>query len=135
MPGIELIVRAVVRRGDFVLLARERGSSWYFLPGGHVEHGEPVEAALVREIREELGTPAAVGVFRGAVEHQYGQHHEINLVFEVRIDDAEPSSREDHLEFLWLPASVGTADVRPAPIADLLVSPGGAPVWSGFEPG
>lgn len=50
MPGTtELIVRAVLRRGGRLLLARERGSARSFLPGGHVEPGEPVQAALVRE--------------------------------------------------------------------------------------
>ena len=56
---------------------------------GHVEPGERVEAALVREIAEELGTDARIAGFMGVVEHGYLEdgikHHELNLVFEVRL--------------------------------------------------
>jgi 8-oxo-dGTP pyrophosphatase MutT (NUDIX family) len=54
------IVAAILRDGDRVLLChRSADRRWYpdvwDLPGGHVEDGEKGAAALVREIREELG--------------------------------------------------------------------------------
>ncbi len=57
---------AVVRRGDQVLLAqRSKGGyvgRWGF-PGGHVERGETVIEAAMRELREETGVAAEpVGV-------------------------------------------------------------------------
>lgn len=114
----EIIARAVIRRDSQLLVARQRTKSWSFLPGGHVEPGERVEAAVVRELGEELGTEATIVGFVGAVEHGYIEdgttHHEINLVFEVAITDTEPTSQEDHLEFHWLPLDqLAEADVRP----------------------
>jgi mutator protein MutT len=58
------IVAAFLRDGNRVLLChRSAGRRWYpdvwDLPGGHVEHGEMPSAALVREIREELGIAIA----------------------------------------------------------------------------
>jgi len=51
-------VGAVVFRGDEVLLI-ERGKEplkgWWTLPGGMVEVGERLEAAVVREVMEETG--------------------------------------------------------------------------------
>ena len=55
-------VIAVVRRGERLLLAqRSRGTylgQWGF-PGGHVERGETVIAAAMRELMEETGVHAA----------------------------------------------------------------------------
>lgn len=136
----EIIARAVVRRGDQLLLARQRNKSWSFLPGGHVEPGESVEAALVRELAEELGSDATVNDFVGAVEHGYTEdgttHHEINFVFEVALDSAEPTSQEDHLEFRWLPLDqLDGTDVRPTALKNALVAADDdhAPFWNGWN--
>jgi 8-oxo-dGTP pyrophosphatase MutT (NUDIX family) len=61
---VELVVaRALVIRDGRVLLVRRAGwdsypSAWE-LPGGKVDAGEPVEAALARELFEETGLVAA----------------------------------------------------------------------------
>jgi 8-oxo-dGTP diphosphatase len=54
------IVTGLLRDGDRLLLVhrspnRLRYPNVWDLPGGHVEPGEPPAAALVRELREELG--------------------------------------------------------------------------------
>jgi 8-oxo-dGTP diphosphatase len=99
----EIIARAIIRREGQLLLARQRTKCWWFLPGGHVEPGERVEVALVREISEEMRTKAKITGFVGVVEHGYREdgvsHHELNLVFEVAITDPDPVSQEDHLGF------------------------------------
>lgn len=48
----------VLRRSDEILLQRRRDTGWmdgwYSLPSGHIEDGEPIRRALVREVKEEI---------------------------------------------------------------------------------
>lgn len=134
----ELIARAVAVEDDKILLVRERSSSWYFLPGGHVEPGEPVQAALLRELAEELGARASVGGLIGVVESAYAvggeQHHELNLVFEVALG-GPVESREEHLAFDWVPlGELADAHVRPEPLKLALLQwlARGEPFWHGL---
>lgn len=59
LPAFERhAVRAVVRRGDRILMMRAATGAWKF-PGGGVEDGEPDELALGREVDEECGLAVA----------------------------------------------------------------------------
>jgi 8-oxo-dGTP diphosphatase len=103
-----LAVKALVRRGDSVLLARlsERAvePGRWTLPGGGVDHGESPETALVREVAEETGLVATVGPLLGvndkhltgnAPDGRFEDFHAVNLVFEAAVPvDQEPSVHE-----------------------------------------
>jgi ADP-ribose pyrophosphatase YjhB (NUDIX family) len=137
----EIIARAVIASGDSLLVVRHVAKSWSFLPGGHVEPGEQVEDALVREISEELGVSARIAGFVGVVEHGYVEdgaaHHELNFVFDVQVDEADPCSREDCLEFRWVPrAELPGCDLRPSAVKNALATaPAGAvPFWHPWQP-
>jgi 8-oxo-dGTP diphosphatase len=51
-------------RDKRLLGARSRGKSTYYLPGGKRELGESDEAALIREIKEELSVDLVPGSLR-----------------------------------------------------------------------
>lgn len=103
------LARGIILKDGKVLLAHQKGADHTFLPGGHITKGEKAEAALVREIEEEIGEKAIVKQFIGAVEAAWSEndkhHYEINLVFEVDIPNIDPGepprSLEGHLEFMW----------------------------------
>jgi AcrR family transcriptional regulator len=129
-PRFHLLVRAIVERDGHFLLTREKGSPFAFLPGGHVEPGEPATRALERELREELGVDARVGGYVGAVEHAWSDaagnaHQEVNHLFRVSAASlgATPvASREPQLEVFWCaPEAFDAVDLRPEPVRALLV--------------
>jgi len=75
----------VIRDGDGVLVCRRRldvphGGQWEF-PGGKVEPGEGLEAALHRELREELAIDAVVGPLLFRHQHVYPAHPPVDLSF------------------------------------------------------
>lgn len=57
---IEVVAGVLERNGKFLCAKRKKDGLWEF-PGGKVEPGEGLEAALVRELREELGAEFAAG--------------------------------------------------------------------------
>ncbi len=124
---IELLARAVIIRDRQVLLVRNRRQGNIYLPGGHIEWGEPARSALRREIIEELGRDLRVGRFLGCVEHAFGQGrkrtHEINLFFSVgaRGLSSPLVSQEPKLQFFWQPLkNLGAVDLQPYVLQRLL---------------
>lgn len=104
------IVNAVLVRGGTVLLAK-RGAhraaypgSWSF-PGGHAEPGETLEAALVREVGEEIG--AVPTAFRpiGAIADPHATDIDpitYHLYVVEAWDGGEPSMLGDeHSDLRW----------------------------------
>jgi 8-oxo-dGTP diphosphatase len=81
------VVAAVIEREDRRLLIGQRRKDdssplkWEF-PGGKVRKGEAAEAALARELREELGVTLTKCVEIGRVLHQYaGSPEELEIRF------------------------------------------------------
>jgi 8-oxo-dGTP pyrophosphatase MutT (NUDIX family) len=55
-----------------ILVIRERGANTYKLPGGHIELGEKIEDAVIREVLEETGIPTRFEAVLGmASTHPY----------------------------------------------------------------
>ncbi|MFC7230110.1 NUDIX domain-containing protein (plasmid) [Salinirubellus salinus] len=74
VPRRRVGVKALITRGEQVLLTRERrsdGTIYHSLPGGGVEPGETPYEALSRELREELDCTAAIGEQVGSCSYQH----------------------------------------------------------------
>ncbi len=117
---IEVLVRAIIQDKGKILVCKKKGNNYYFFPGGHIDFGESAEKALVREIREELGLKIKKYSFIGGSEHLFTEdgrkHHEINLVFEVKVKKLKFESKENHIDF-YLKTKEDLIKERVLPIA------------------
>jgi 8-oxo-dGTP diphosphatase len=111
----ELAVAAVVVSHDRLLLVR-RGhgpaAGEWSVPGGRVERGEVLAAAVAREVREETGVEVVCGPLLGWVERIDDDHHYVILDFEATaLEDAVPVPGDDAAEAAWVPVD-DVADLR-----------------------
>jgi len=84
VPRPEVAVGAVcVRDGRLLIVRRGRGVAVgrWSLPGGRVEPGETLEAAVRRELLEETGLDVTVGALCGIAERISERAHYVILDF------------------------------------------------------
>jgi 8-oxo-dGTP diphosphatase len=100
-----IVVAAVMQRNGRILICRRTPEQphplkWEF-PGGKVEAGETPEAALVRELEEELGVQATIESEITRYQFAYPGKKPIQLIFfSVRHFADEPQNRVFH-EMRW----------------------------------
>ena len=112
-----VVVAAILERQDRRLLIGQRRKNdssalkWEF-PGGKVQNGESPEAALARELREELGVTLTKCAEIGRVHHRYAN---ITDELEIRFYAASFSEPEvtpvSFEQIVWvLPRELGDYD-------------------------
>ena len=120
MPSvIHVAVGVLIDDSNCVLLARRQKGThlegyWEF-PGGKVESGETVEAALARELSEELGVEIDETSPLMTVSHDYGEKQVLLDVHRVRSWTGEPHGAEGQ-PIAWV--SLSTLDDYKVPEAN-----------------
>jgi 8-oxo-dGTP diphosphatase len=130
-----VVAGLVVDDAGLVLITRRRaeqpmGGFWEF-PGGKLEPGESPVAALVRELREEIGATVEVGAIWDVLFHAYPAFDLLMLVYRCRLVAGEVAQAIDVAAVAWCPPAGLTAyDVLPAdaPLVARLVAEG-PPPW------
>ena len=104
----QLAVSGAIFRDDKILLvrrARSPAKGFYSLPGGRVEFGESLHAALHREVDEETGLKIEiVGLagWREVLPESAGSGHYLIMSFAARWMGKEPVLNEELDDFKWL---------------------------------
>lgn len=111
---VEVVAAVIERRdGSFLLAQRPRGkvyAGYWEFPGGKVEPGEPLPAALQRELHEELGIDVEIA-HPWIVQTYTYPHATVRLnFFRVRAWQGEPHGKEDQ-QLAW--QRVSTLAVAP----------------------
>jgi 8-oxo-dGTP diphosphatase len=126
----KLVVAGLVVRDGLVLITQRRADQalplqWEF-PGGKVEPSEAPVAALVRELREEIGVTVEVGRIWDVLFHAYDAFDLVMLVYACRLVEGEPRAVEV-ADLAWAPpGELPRWDILPAdrPLVERLVSEG-----------
>lgn len=133
--NIHALSRAVIIDQNHILLCQtlDLPNNFYFLPGGHIEHGESAENAVLRELFEECGVNARIKRFLGCLEHSFEpghnsicHNHEYNFIFEAESEslkkDIDIPQLEEHIKFIWMPLDdLSEYDIRPEPFEKLII--------------
>ena len=123
-PVVLVVAVALVDADGRVLLARRpegkaMAGLWEF-PGGKVRDGETPEAALIRELSEELGidvSASCLAPFTFA-SHAYDDFHLVMPLYVCRVWQGQAAAREGQ-ELAW---------VRPQRLADYAMPPADEPL-------
>jgi 8-oxo-dGTP diphosphatase len=111
---LRLVVAALILRGTAgaesgleVLICQRKPDQpmslkWEF-PGGKIEPGESSEAALVRELNEELGISAVIGRRVARIRHKYRNGGTIDLQFFVVREFNGPLENRIFNDMRWVP--------------------------------
>ena len=115
---ITQVVAALIWDGNQFMICQRpahkaRGLLWEFV-GGKVEPGETMQAALIRECREELAVELAVGEVFMQVLHEYPDITVELILFHATIAQGVPQKLE-HEDIRWItPAQIKDYDFCPA---------------------
>ena len=121
LPIVPIVSVALFdNQGRVLLQQRPKGKAmaglWEF-PGGKIQSGETPEAALCRELDEELGITVAESDLEafGFASHRYDTFHILLLLWVCRRWQGTPTSRETQVLDWVLPAAMND---YPMPAAD-----------------
>lgn len=114
------VVCALIARAGRILLAQRPADKhlplkWEF-PGGKVEPGEEATAAIVREIREELGCEVIITQARPRFLHDYKTVIIEMIPFVCVLDQNSPAPHpHEHIALAWVePGKLSDYDLAPA---------------------
>ena len=104
MKHIDVVAAVIIKDRQVFAAQRnakgEVGLKWEF-PGGKTEPGESNEAALARELHEELGIKADIGAFLTTVNHEY-QTFALSMHCYLATIRAGDIHLAEHLDSRWL---------------------------------
>ncbi len=127
----------IIQKDNKYLILNVDNSSYYHIPGGHIEIEEDSLVAITREIKEELGYTVKDAKLFCIQENFYEKnnisHHGVEYYYLIETEeDIEPIDRvviendrgvEKHLQIKWVSIEeLKEIDLRPHTVKDLMIN-------------
>jgi nucleoside triphosphatase len=95
------------QQGEVLLLQSHKWPGFYVVPGGHVELGERLEEAAIREAKEETGLDIYDLEFINFQQFIYDpafwkQRHFIFFDYAAKTDSTQVALNSEAQEFIWI---------------------------------
>ena len=121
-PVFNTAVSMIVQSRDRsrVILIQQYGKPFYVLVAGYVNHGEDAEAAVVREVREELGL--TVETLRFNRSHYFAPTNTLMLNFTVTVAEEDPHPNWEVDSWRWFGAEEARRSVKPNSLASAFLN-------------
>jgi 8-oxo-dGTP diphosphatase len=116
----KLVVAALIENADRAVLLTQRREDqdlplFWELPGGKIEPGEAPEAALARELEEELGVRAEIGRIWDVLFHRYPRYDVYMLVYRAVLAPGAAPRAVEVRDLAWVPrAQLAAVRILPA---------------------
>ena len=127
----------IIEQDSKFLIMRVNKTTYYHIPGGHIEMGENSKQAIIREIKEEIGCDIEeVNLF--AIQenfwvrnnkkcHGIEFYYIIKPKYELQMKDCQgienDKGKENILDFKWVTSEeLKDIDLRPSNIKDMIIN-------------
>lgn len=127
----------IIKQENKFLIMKVNKTSYYHIPGGHIEIGEDSEQAVIREIKEEIGCDVKEAELFSIEENFWMRNnrkcHGIEFYYiikpkqQLKMQDCEKiendKGEEKLLNFKWVTLEeLKDIDLRPSNIKDMLIN-------------
>ena len=127
----------IIKQKNSFLIMRVNSTSYYHIPGGHIEIGEDSKQAVIREIKEEIGCDVQETDLFAIQENFWKKNNKkchgiefyyiIKPKYELEMKDYQrienDKGEEKLLDFKWVTTNeLEDIDLRPSNIRNMLIN-------------
>jgi len=101
LPCVDLLI---LHKGRLLLMLRknEPGEGEWFVPGGRILHGETIEEAVLRNLKDETGlTPVKIERI-DVMEHIWAHTHTVTVFHRIIVSTSNVVMNDEHSEYKWV---------------------------------